>query len=160
MDNHQVNIEYVYKRIPFDCSGDTDRGDPDRRHQVNKSYLRSSPQKREIPMSNKKECPGTGSTSHFILNLAMIALGAAGLYFLNIWIAVAYVAFFFVYFFVIMPVKACQYCYYRTDVPLEEWKDKYLDVHATSMKMWGSGIFIIWLTPIIQYLRKYTFLVS
>lgn len=106
-------------------------------------------------MSNKKECPATGSTSHFLLNLAMIALGAAGLYFLSAWVAVAYVAFFFVYFFVIMPVKACQYCYYRTDVTLEEWKDKYVDLHATSMKMWGSGIFIIWSVPVIGILISF-----
>lgn len=107
-------------------------------------------------MSSKYECPATASKSRFGLNLVMIVLGAVGLYFLSIWIAALYVVFFLVYFFVIMPVKACRYCYYRSgDITLEEWKEKYLDLHANCMKMWGVGIFVIWGAPIVGILISF-----
>jgi len=100
-------------------------------------------------MPNEKKCPVTASKSRFGLNLPMVALGAVGLSFLSIWVSAAYIVLFFVFFFVIMPFKACQYCYFRVDSPLEEWKEEYLQSHAESMKRWGSGIFLIWIIPII-----------
>ena len=107
-------------------------------------------------MSNKK-CPATASKSRLLLNLIMVALGAVGLYFLSIWVSLAYIVGFFLFFFVIMPLKACQYCYFRKDTPLEEWKEKYLQSHAEAMKKWGSVIFLIWGVPIAGIVISFFF---
>jgi hypothetical protein len=100
-------------------------------------------------MSDEKKCPVAASKSRFMLNLLMVALGAAGLYFLSIWASVAYIVLFFVFFFVIMPLKACQHCYYKVDATVEEWKEEHLRLHADCMKTWGSAIFLIWIVPIV-----------
>ena len=107
-------------------------------------------------MSNRK-CPAATSRSRFLLNVVMVALGAVGLYYLSIWVSLAYIAGFVLFFFVVMPLKACQYCYFRTDEPLEEWKEKNLQMHAESMKKWGSAIFLIWGVPIAGIVISFFF---
>lgn len=104
-----------------------------------------------------KKCPATTSRSRFLLNVVMVALGAVGLYYLSMWVSLAYIAGFVLFFFVVMPLKACQYCYFRTDEPLEEWKEKYLQPHSESMKKWGSAIFLIWGVPIAGIVISFFF---
>ncbi len=100
----------------------------------------------------EKKCSAAASKLRFGLNLIMVVLGAAGLYFLNIWVSVAYVVWFFLFFFVIMPFVVCRYCYFRVDATIEEWKEKYLQLHADCMKKWGAAIFLVWAIPIIGIL--------
>lgn len=104
---------------------------------------------------DEKKCPATTSKSRFGLNLLMVVLGAVGLYFLSIWISVAYVVGFFAFFFVVMPFTVCRYCYFRVDADIEEWKEKYLQSHTDCMKKWGTGIFLIWLVPIIGIVASF-----
>lgn len=79
----------------------------------------------------------------------MVACGAVGLSYLNVWVSVAFIVLFVAYFFVIMPLTLCKYCYFKTDADLKEWEEKYLQLHTKAMKKWGMGIFIVWLVPVI-----------
>ncbi len=106
-------------------------------------------------MSDKKKCPATASKSRFFLNLIMVAFGAVGLYYLSIWASVAYILLFLVVFFVVMPMRMCQYCYYKVDSSLEEWKEEYLQQHADCVKKWGSAIFLIWGVPIVGIIASF-----
>lgn len=100
-------------------------------------------------MPDEKKCPAAASKSRFFLNLLMVALGAGGLYFLSVWVSVVYLVAFFAFFFVVMPMTACRYCYFRTDASLGEWKEEYLQQHSDNMKKWGTGIFFIWGIPVV-----------
>lgn len=106
-------------------------------------------------MSDEKKCPATASQSRFGLNLIMVAFGAVGLFYLSIWASAGYIVLFFVVFFVVMPLRMCQYCYYKRDTPLEEWKEEYLQQHADCMKKWGSAIFLIWGVPIVGIVASF-----
>lgn len=115
-------------------------------------------------MSNTKEieCPVTSSKPHFLLMIVMAILGVVGLYFLHPWISLVYIAYFVVYIFVIMPVKMCPNCYYRTKGSINKWKEKYSENHVQCVKIWGLGMFIVWLVPIagiiISFFMKFSYI--
>ena len=99
-----------------------------------------------------------------LVKLALIALGTVGLYFLNLWIAVVYLIYSVVFYFLAMPLWHCQYCYYKVKVtaidrktgktivkllPVDKWKESYLKKHVDYAKKWGFNFFILWLAPIV-----------
>jgi len=96
------------------------------------------------------KCPMQRSPLQLVFIFIMAGLGAIGLYYLNLWVMVAYLFFYFVFFFVILEVKACKYCYYKkSDISLDQWKEEYLTLHTNCSKKWSSLIFIVWLWPIV-----------
>ena len=108
------------------------------------------------------KCPYNKSVFQWVLRLGLMALGTGGLLFLNLWVAVAYLIYYLVFFFLAMPLKHCQYCYYKikettldsgkTNVkllPIDEWKESYLEKHVDCGKKWGFNFFILWFLPII-----------
>ena len=95
------------------------------------------------------KCPMQKSPLQLVFIFGMAGFGAIGLYYLNLWVMIAYLIFYFVFFFVILELKACQYCYYKkSDLSLDQWKKDYLALHANCSKKWSSLIFIVWLWPI------------
>ena len=48
-----------------------------------------------------------------LIILVLIALGTWGIYFLNLWGAVAYLAYSFSFYFLVMPFTMCKYCYFK-----------------------------------------------
>lgn len=99
-----------------------------------------------------------------LINLVIIALGTVGIYFLNLWAAVVFIIYSILFYFIIMPVVHCQYCYYKvkettTDskngknvdklLPLEKWKESYLPKHVACGKKVSPLMFIIWFLPIV-----------
>jgi len=109
------------------------------------------------------KCPFNKSVLQLI-KLALIALGTVGLYFLNLWVAVVYLIYSVVFYFLAMPLWHCQYCYYQVKVtatdrktgktrvellPVDKWKESYLKKHVKCGKKWGFNFFIIWLGPIV-----------
>ena len=108
------------------------------------------------------KCPYNDSVLQLVLKLSLMAFGTVGLTFLNRWIAVVYLLYFIVFFFVAMPVKHCQYCYYKVKeptidkkegktimklLPVDTWKESYLQKHVDCGKKWGFNFFILWLGP-------------
>lgn len=110
------------------------------------------------------KCPYNNSVLLLGLKIGLIALGTVGIYYLNVWIAVAYLLYSVVFFFLAMPVKHCQYCYYKVRepavkrekgktsmklLPLDEWKESYLQKHVDCGKKWGFNFIILWIGPIV-----------
>jgi hypothetical protein len=101
-------------------------------------------------LTHPKNCPIHKNPTQLVLNLLMAAFGTLGLYYINLWLAISYLIFFVLFFFVIMPVKACQYCYFHIkELTLEQWKEEYLELHEANWKKYGLGLFALWLIPII-----------
>ena len=110
------------------------------------------------------KCPFNDSVLLLVLRLGLIALGTVGISFLNVWIAVVYLICSDGFFFVVSPVKHCQYCYYKVKetpldrkkrksigklLPVDKWKESYLNKHVNCAKKWGFNFIILWLGPII-----------
>lgn len=110
------------------------------------------------------KCPYNNSVVLLGLRLSLIALGTVGIQFLNVWIAVVYLLYSVVFFFLVMPVKHCQYCYYKVkepaierekektsmkQLPLDEWKEAYFKKHVDCGKKWGFNFIILWLGPLV-----------
>ena len=115
-------------------------------------------------MEVKQKCPFNHSVFQVVLRLGLMVLGTVGLYFLNIWVAVVYLVYYAVFFFLAMPLKHCQYCYYKVKettvdektgnkirklLSKEEWKECCLEKHVDYAKKWGFNFFILWVFPIV-----------
>ena len=106
------------------------------------------------------KCPYYTSIIVFILTTVLITLGAIGLYFLNVWVAIGYVTYSISYIFLAMPIKHCQYCYYKVQdptldnktgklLPLDKYHESYFPKHVICAKKWANNLFIIWFLPIV-----------
>ena len=108
------------------------------------------------------KCPFNRSVLQVVLRFVLMAFGAIGLIFFNLWVAVTYLIYFIVFFFLLMPFKHCQYCYYKIKeitteagktivkvLPKEKWKDEYLKKHVDCGKKWSFNFFILWFLPIV-----------
>ena len=109
------------------------------------------------------KCPFYNSAPAVLIILALIALGTVGIYFLNGWLAVGYLIYSMVFYFFVMPLTMCKYCYYQvkdttTDnktgttmeklLPVDKWSESYLKKHV-GQKNWTVFMSIIWLLPIV-----------
>jgi len=107
----------------------------------------------------KQKCPFNTSVLQIVLRLVLMVLGTVGLYFLNLWVAVVFLIYYVAFFFFLMPVKHCQYCYYKVKettkdgkkclLPKDQWKESYLQKHVDCGKKWGFNFFILWFLPIV-----------
>ena len=110
-----------------------------------------------------EKCPYTKSVLQWALRLGMMVLGTVGLLYLHLWVAVGYLVYSLVFIFLAMPMKHCQYCYYKvketsTDrktgksverrVSLKKWRESYLEKHVACGKRWGFTFFILFFLPI------------
>ena len=83
-------------------------------------------------------CPFFGSLQAVLIILALIALGTVGIQFLNLWVAVGYFLYSIVYYFLVMPLWLCKYCYFNVKettivqdtgetivklLPLDKWQE-------------------------------------
>jgi hypothetical protein len=101
-------------------------------------------------MVEKKKCPFYNSVINLVLTIVIMVLGTIGIYFLNLWISVVYFVYFIVFFFIAMPLKHCQYCYYKVkETTLDKWRESYLQKHVNYAKKWGFNFFVLWFAPII-----------
>ena len=115
-------------------------------------------------MEVKQKCPFNNSEFQVFFRWCLMFLGTVGLYFLNIWVAVVYLVYYAVFFFLAMPLKHCQYCYYKVKettvdektgnkirklLSKEEWKECCLEKHVDYAKKWGFNFFILWVFPIV-----------
>ena len=112
-------------------------------------------------MELMQECPYF-TLPHMAFKFGQMAFGTLGLIFLNVWIALVYLIYSIVFNFLIMPLVMCKYCYYklkettidngktvREKLPLDQWKESYLEKFVGCAKKWSFNFFIIWFFPII-----------
>ena len=98
-----------------------------------------------------------------LIILGFIALGTVGIYFLNLWVAVGYLIYSILFYFLVMPFTICKYCYFKvkettidrkkgktieTLLPLDKWRESYLKKHV-GQKYWTVFMSIIWFLPIV-----------
>lgn len=96
-----------------------------------------------------------------LINLFVIALGTWGIYYLNLWVAIGYLVYSLLFYFLIMPLTTCKYCYFKSKVtitengktiekliPKEEWSKNILQKHV-GQKYWGWLTFLIWILPLV-----------
>ena len=96
--------------------------------------------------------------------LAALTFGTWGVYYLNLWATVGFGIYAVLYFYFVMPIWHCKFCYYKVYetrsntndgkitkklLQVEKWKESYLAKHVTSGKRWGINFTIILFTPII-----------
>ena len=116
------------------------------------------------------KCPFYKSIFQWVLRLALMVLGTVGLMFFNIWVAVAYLIYYILFFFLLMPLKHCQYCYFcvkettteggKTNKKLlsvDEWKESYLKKHVACGKKWSFNFIILWVLPIVLIIISFFF---
>ena len=116
-------------------------------------------------------CPYYTSVN-ILLVIVLITLGTIGVYFLNLWAAVAYLIYAILWYFLIQPVVHCQHCYYKTKeitedsttgktienlLPKEQWVESCLQKHVESGKKWGFNFFISWFLPMVLIVISFFF---
>ena len=108
------------------------------------------------------KCPFYKPVPVLIISV-LIALGTVGIYYLNLWAAVAYLIYSIVFYFLVMPLTICKYCYYKVKettidstkektieklLPKDKWTESYLKLHE-GQKFWTYFMMIVWFLPII-----------
>jgi hypothetical protein len=98
-----------------------------------------------------------------LIILMLISLGTLGIYYLNFWVSLGYLAFSIVFYFLVMPFTMCRHCYFKvkeTTVDVEsektseqllsvdQWSKSHLHLHV-QQKGWAFVMAIVWLSPIV-----------
>jgi len=121
-------------------------------------------------------CPFYKSITAVSIILGLIALGTIGIYFLNVWAAVAYLTYSILWYFMAMPFVMCKYCYYNIKettiekatgktieklMSIEKWRETNgIAKHASRGKKTTVFMTIIWLLPFvlifISFFKKFS----
>jgi hypothetical protein len=95
--------------------------------------------------------------------LVLIALGTWGIYYLNLWVSVGYLGYSLLFYFLVMPLTMCKFCYFKitettTDeekgtssenlLSVDQWSKSHLHLHV-GQKGWAGAMAIVWLSPLV-----------
>jgi small-conductance mechanosensitive channel len=98
-----------------------------------------------------------------LIILALIALGTVGIYYLNLWAAVGYLIYSILFYFLLMPLTICKFCYFKVKettvekekgktveklLTVDKWRESYLKKHV-GQKNWVIFMVIVWFLPIV-----------
>ena len=98
-----------------------------------------------------------------LIILVLIGLGTWGIYYFNFWVAMVYLIFSLIFYFLLMPFTMCKYCYFKvkktvddkesgktteSQSSVEDWSKSHLHLHV-GQKHWVWPMFIIWVLPIV-----------
>jgi hypothetical protein len=98
-----------------------------------------------------------------LIILALIALGTVGIYYLNLWAAVGYLIYSILFYFLLMPLTICKFCYFKVKettvekkkgktveklLTVDKWRESYLKKHV-GQKNWVFFMVIVWFLPIV-----------
>jgi hypothetical protein len=111
-----------------------------------------------------------------LIILVLIALGTWGAYYLNLWAAAGYLIFSLLFYFLVMPLTICKYCYFKVTettineetgkttkklLTIDKWSKSHLHKHV-GQKNWVWPMFIIWFSPtvliVISFFRNFDYL--
>ncbi len=108
------------------------------------------------------KCPFYKPVALLII-LVLISLGTWGIYFLNLWAAVGYLIYSILYYFLVMPLTICKYCYFKVTetnkdeekgkttkklLSVDNWTKSHLHKHV-GQKNWVMLMIIVWFLPIV-----------
>jgi len=108
------------------------------------------------------KCHFFGSATALSIIIALIALGTFGISYLNFWAAVGYLSYSVVFYFLVMPLTLCKYCYFKVTesitndekgetfvklLPIDQWSKSCIHMHA-GQRGWSYAMAIVWLAPI------------
>ena len=109
------------------------------------------------------KCPLYTSLQALLIILALITLGTVGIYFLNLWAAVGYLIYSILFYFLLMPLTMCKFCYFKVKettvdkekgkaieklLTVDKWRESYLKKHV-GQKNWVIFMVIVWFLPIV-----------
>ena len=115
------------------------------------------------------KCPFYKSVQAILIILFLIALGTAGTYFFNFWVAVGYLAYSFLFYFLVMPLTLCKYCYFKAKetkmdestgqaivklLTIDKWRESHLKKHV-GQKRWVSLMIVVWFAPIVLIVASF-----
>jgi hypothetical protein len=98
-----------------------------------------------------------------LIILVLISFGTVGITFLDYWIAVGYLIFSLLFYFLIMPLTMCKFCYFKvtettTDeekgktteklLTVNQWSKSHLHLHV-GQKGWAGVMAIVWFAPLV-----------
>lgn len=110
------------------------------------------------------KCPFYKSVLAIVIILALITLGTIGIYFLSVWAAMGYLLYSIVFYFLVMPLGLCKYCYFKVKdttidkdtgktieklLSKDKWRESYLPKHVQCGKRWTWALVIVWFLPIV-----------
>jgi len=108
------------------------------------------------------KCPFFGSATALSIIVVLIALGTIGISYLNYWAAMGYLLYSLVFYFLVMPLTMCKYCYFKITestpndekgenieklLSVDQWSRSFLHMHV-GQKGWTYAMTIVWLAPI------------
>ena len=108
------------------------------------------------------KCPFYKPVAILII-LVLIALGTWGIFYFNMWVAVGYFIYSIVYYFLVMPLTICKYCYFKvTETTIDkekgesikklllkdQWVESHLHKHV-GQKNWVMLMVIVWFLPFV-----------
>ncbi len=121
------------------------------------------------------KCPFFKPVPLFII-LVLIALGTWGIYFLNLWAAVGYLIYSILFYFLVMPLTICKYCYFKVTqtsideekgkttkklLSIDKWSKSHLHKHV-GQKNWVIPMMVVWFLPIvlivISFFRDFSYI--
>ena len=98
-----------------------------------------------------------------LIILVLIGFGTWGIYYFSSWVAISYLVYSILFYFLAMPFTMCKYCYFKIkDTAIDEEKEKdieklmtvdkwsglYLHAHV-GQKHWTWLMTVIWFLPIV-----------
>jgi hypothetical protein len=121
-------------------------------------------------------CPFYSSVTAVSIILGLIALGTIGIYFLNVWAAVAYLTYSLLWYFLAMPFAMCKDCYYNIKeatidratgktidrlMTIDKWRETNgIAKHVSRGKKTTIFMTIVWILPIvlivISFFKKFS----
>ena len=113
-----------------------------------------------------------------LIILVLIGFGTWGIYYFSSWVAISYLVYSILFYFLVMPFTMCKYCYFKIkDTAIDEEKEKdieklmtvdkwsglYLHKHV-GQKHWTWLMTVIWFLPIvlivISFFRDFSILAA
>ncbi len=98
-----------------------------------------------------------------LIILVLISFGTWGISYLNFWVAMVYLIYSILFYFLVMPLTVCKYCYFKVKetivdeekgktveklLSVDKWSKSHLHMHV-GQKNWALLMFLIWFLPIV-----------
>jgi hypothetical protein len=98
-----------------------------------------------------------------LIILVLVSLGTVGINYLNYWAAMGYLVFSLLFYFLIMPLTMCRFCYFKVTettsneengktteklLSVDQWSKSHLHLHV-GQKGWAFVMAIVWFAPIV-----------